>query len=88
MFPFGSAHASYHDLQCDENDIQASLDYYDGECKRIEGSQLTIDQWIAKAWSEYYENVDNAVQPGVQSATWVRVVASDRECPTRPPASR
>jgi len=51
FFPFGSAHASYHDLQCDENDIQDSLDYYDGECKRIE------------AWSEYYENVDNAAQP-------------------------
>ena len=59
---FGSAHASYHDLQCDEYDIQASLDYYDGECKRIEGSQLPLDQWIAEAWSEYYENVDNAVQ--------------------------
>ena len=60
LFPFGSA--TYQDLQCDENDIQASLDYYDGECKRIEGSQLTLDQWIAKAWSEYYENVDNTVQ--------------------------
>ena len=63
LFPFGSAHASYHDLQCDEDDIQVSLDYYNGECKRIKGSQLTLDQCIAKAWSEYYENVDNAVQP-------------------------
>ena len=63
LFPFGSARASYHDLQCDENDIHASVDYYDGECKRIEGSQLTLDQWLAKAWSEYYEIVDNAVQP-------------------------
>lgn len=63
LFALGSARASYHDLQCNESDIQDSLDYHDGECKRIEGSQLTLDEWIAKARSEYYENVDNAVQP-------------------------
>ena len=84
LFPFGSAQASYHDLQCDEDDIQASLDYYDGECKRIEGSQLTLDQWIAKTWSEYYENLDNAVQPedSVSKLIWFALL-----CPTRPPAN-
>ena len=62
LFAFRSAHASYPDLLCDQDDIQDSLDYYNGECKRIEGSQLTLEKWIAKTQLEYYENLDKAVQ--------------------------
>ena len=62
LFAFRSAHASYPDLLCDQDDIQDSLDYYNGECKRIEGCQLTLEKWIAKTQLEYYENLDKAVQ--------------------------
>ena len=58
-----SAHANYHVLLCDEEDIVDSQDYYESECKRIDDFQLRIEQWIAKASSGPCENAVTVVHP-------------------------
>ena len=60
---FRSAHANYHALLSDEEDILDSQDYYESECKRIDDFQLTIEQWIAKASSGPCENAVSVVHP-------------------------
>ena len=60
---FRSAHANYHALLSDEEDILDSQDYYESECKRIDELQQTIEQWIAKASSGPCENAVSVVHP-------------------------
>ena len=60
---FRSAHANYHALLSDVEDILDSQEYCESECKRIDDFQLTIEQWIAKASSGPCENAVRVVHP-------------------------
>ena len=60
---FRSAHANYHALLSEKDDILDSQDYYESESKRIDDFQLTIEQWIPKAGSGPCENAVSVVDP-------------------------
>ena len=53
---FKTAHANYHSMLSDEDEIQDSQDYYDSECARIANFQETLHQFITKASAENYES--------------------------------
>ena len=44
---FETAHANYHSVLSDEEEIQDSQDYYESECIRIANFQETLHQFTA-----------------------------------------
>ena len=60
---FRSAHANYHALLSDEEDLLDFQDYYESGCKRIDDFQVTIEQWITKASAGPCENAESVAQP-------------------------
>ena len=56
MEAFKTAHANYHSLLSDEDEIQDSQDYYESECARIANFQETLNKFITKASAENYES--------------------------------
>ena len=54
MEAFKTAHASYHSMLSDEDEIQDSQDYYESECARIANFQETLNRFITKASAENY----------------------------------
>ena len=44
---FTTAHAAYHALLSNEDDIEDSQDYYETECKRIDAFQAKLDEWFS-----------------------------------------
>ena len=53
---FKTAHANYHSMLSDEDEIQDSQDYYESECARIANFQESLHQFITKASAENYES--------------------------------
>ena len=56
MEAFKTAHANYHSMLSDEDEIQDSQDYYKSECARIANFQETLNKFITKASAENYES--------------------------------
>lgn len=56
MEVFKTAHANYHSMLSDEDQIQDSQDYYESECARIANFQETLNQLITRASAENYES--------------------------------
>ena len=56
MEAFKTAHANYHSMLSDEDEIQDSQDYYESECARIANFQETFNKFITKASAENYES--------------------------------
>ena len=58
---FETAHANYHSMLSDEEEIQDSQDYYESECARIANFQDTLHQFTSRVGAENYEG---EVRPG------------------------
>ena len=56
MEAFKTAHANYHSMLSDEDEIQDSQDYYESEHARIAYFQETLNKFITKASAENYES--------------------------------
>ena len=56
MEAFKTAHANYHSMLSDEDEIQDSQDYYESECARIANFQEILNQFITRASAENYES--------------------------------
>ena len=48
MEAFKTAHANYHAMLSDEDEIEDSQDYYESECARIANFQETLNQFITR----------------------------------------
>ena len=46
---FKTAHAAFHALLSNEDDIEDSQDCYETECKRIDAFQAKLDDWFSNA---------------------------------------
>lgn len=53
---FKTAHANYHSMLSDEDEIQDSQDYYESECARIANFQETLHQFMRRASAENYKS--------------------------------
>ena len=53
---FETAHANYHSMLSDEEEIQDSQDYYESECARIANFQDTLHQFTSRVGAENYED--------------------------------
>ena len=53
---FKTAHANYHSMLSDEDEIQHSQDYHESECARIANFQETLYQFITRASAENYKS--------------------------------
>ena len=60
---FRTAHAAYHALLSNEDDIEDSQDYYERECKRIDAFQVMLDEWLANAVRASHGSADNDIRP-------------------------
>ena len=56
MEAFKTAHANYHSMLSDEDEIQDSQDYYESERARIAYFHETLNKFITKASAENYES--------------------------------
>ena len=55
MEAFKTAHANYHAMLSDEDEIEDSQDYYETECARIANFQERLNQFITRASAENYD---------------------------------
>ena len=54
MEAFKTAHANYHAMLSDEDEIEDPQDYYESKCARIAYFQETLNQVITRASAENY----------------------------------
>ena len=69
MEVFKTAHANYHAMLSDEDEIEDSQDYYESECARIANFQETLNQVITRASAENYSEGEVRPKGSISNAS-------------------